>query len=129
MNRITILCLALVMPLSIMSQELPLDFEVAEDDNWSAFNGATVGVVIDPTDAGNQVLELASNGVDFDGAALNMGTYIDLSDDNNNTITFFVSSKDFKYTQLITQFKWSVDTATLSMVYKKRSKIDTSPVS
>ena len=87
MNRITILCLAVVLPLSIISQELRLDFEVTEDDNWSAFNGATVGVVVDPTDAGNQVLELASNGVDFDGAALNMGTYIDLSDDNNNTIT------------------------------------------
>lgn len=68
-------------------QTLPLDFELPEDDTFGAFNGATVGVVTDPTDAMNQVLELTSNGADFDGAAINMATYVDLSDDNNNTVT------------------------------------------
>lgn len=87
MKKITFLCLALMLTIGSMAQELPLDFEVPEDDNWSAFNTATVAVVVDPTNASNQVLELTSNGVDFDGASINMGTYIDLSDDNNNTIT------------------------------------------
>jgi hypothetical protein len=88
MKKITFLCLAFILPLSgIMAQEFPLDFEVPEDDNWSAFNGATTAVVVDPTNVSNQVLELTSNGVDFDGASINMGTYIDLSDNNNNTIT------------------------------------------
>ncbi|WP_411895764.1 T9SS type A sorting domain-containing protein [Winogradskyella sp. A2] len=87
MKKITFLCLAFILPLGIMAQEFPLDFEVSEDDNWSAFNGATVAVLVDPTNASNQVLELTSNGADFDGASINMGTYIDLSDDNNNTIT------------------------------------------
>ncbi|MCA0154142.1 T9SS type A sorting domain-containing protein [Winogradskyella vincentii] len=87
MKKFTFLFLALVITLGISAQELPLDFEVPEDDNWSTFNGATAMVVVDPTNASNQVLELTSNGADFDGASINMGTYIDLSDDNNNTIT------------------------------------------
>ncbi len=87
MRKITLLCLAFLLPFGIMAQEMPLDFEVPEDDTWSTFNGATATVVTDPTDATNQVLELTSNGVDFDGASINMGTYIDLSDDSNNTIT------------------------------------------
>lgn len=87
MKKITFLCLVLALPIGIMAQELPLDFEVPEDDNWGAFNGATATVVVDPTNAANQVLELTSNGADFDGASINMGTYIDLSDDSNNTIT------------------------------------------
>lgn len=71
----------------IIAQTLPLDFEVPEDDGFTPFNNATATVVVDPTDATNNVLELTSNGVDFDGASINMGTFIDLSDDNNNTIT------------------------------------------
>lgn len=69
------------------AQTLPLDFELPEDDAFGAFNGATAVVVTDPTDAMNQVLELTSNGADFDGASINMATYVDLSDDNNNTVT------------------------------------------
>lgn len=87
MKRITLLFLAVLLPMGIMAQELPLDFEVAEDDAFAPFNGATSTVVTDPTDPTNQVLELTSNGAPFDGAAINMGTYIDLSDDTNNTIT------------------------------------------
>lgn len=89
MKRIknSILSIALLISSNMFSQSLPLDFEVAEDDNWSAFNGATVAVVTDPTNASNQVLELTSNGVDFDGASMNMGVYIDLSNDGDNSIT------------------------------------------
>jgi len=87
MRKITLLSLAFLLPFGIMAQELPLDFEVPEDNNWSSFNGASATVVTDPTDAANQVLELTSNGADFDGASINMGTYIDLSDDSSNTIT------------------------------------------
>jgi hypothetical protein len=87
MRKITLLCLAFMLPFGIMAQELPLDFEVPEDNAFAPFNGATSTVVVDPTDATNQVLELASNGVDFDGASINLSTYVDLSDDNNNTVT------------------------------------------
>lgn len=94
MRKITLLFLAMILPLGIMAQELPVDFESPEDDAFVPFNGATANVVVDPTDATNNVLELTSNGVDFDGATLTMGTYIDLSDDNNNTITLEFWSPD-----------------------------------
>lgn len=90
----SILPIALLICGTVFSQSLPLDFEVAEDDNWGAFNGATAAVVTDPTNASNQVLELTSNGADFDGASMNMGTYIDLSDDNNNTMTLQIWTPD-----------------------------------
>lgn len=86
MKKITILLFLLIGFLS-SAQTLPLDFELPEDNTFGPFNGATVGVVTDPTDPTNQVLQLTSNGVDFDGAAINMSTYVDLSDDNNNTVT------------------------------------------
>lgn len=94
MKKITLLCLTLILTALSFGQSLPLDFEVAEDDNFNAFNGATAAVVTDPTNASNQVLELTSNGVDFDGAAMNMGVYIDLSNDSNNTMTLDFWSPD-----------------------------------
>lgn len=48
---------------------------------------ATATVVEDPTDATNTVLELTSVGAEFDGATIFMSTYIDLSDNSDNTIT------------------------------------------
>ena len=86
MKKITFLLFLFIGSLST-AQTLPLDFELPEDDAFGPFNGATATVVTDPTDAMNQVLELTSNGADFDGAAINMATYVDLSDDNNNAVT------------------------------------------
>ncbi|MBZ9777666.1 T9SS type A sorting domain-containing protein [Psychroflexus sp. CAK8W] len=94
MKKITYLFLLMVIPFGIMAQELPLDFEVAEDDSFSGFNDATANVVEDPTDPTNQVLELTSAGNDFDGASINLATYVDLSDDSNNTITLRFWSPD-----------------------------------
>lgn len=87
MKKFTLLSLAILLPLGVMAQELPLDFEVPEDDDFEAFNGATAMVAQDPVVPSNNALELTSNGADFDGASISMGTYIDLSDDSNNTIT------------------------------------------
>lgn len=88
MKKITLSLLFLFAAIAVQAQSLPLDFEVPEDNAFNPFNGATATVVTDPTDATNQVLELTSNGVDFDGAAINLTTFVDLSDDSNNTITF-----------------------------------------
>ncbi|MBZ9787266.1 T9SS type A sorting domain-containing protein [Psychroflexus sp. CAK57W] len=87
MKKITTFLMMLLMVTFSYGQSLPLDFEVAEDDAFNAFNGATANVVTDPTDNTNSVLELVSNGADFDGATITLDTYIDLSDDSNNTIT------------------------------------------
>lgn len=87
MKKITFLLVLMLVVTLTHAQSLPLDFEVAEDDAFNAFNGATASVVTDPTDGTNSVLELVSNGNDFDGASITLDTYIDLSDDANNTIT------------------------------------------
>lgn len=87
MKNISYLLYILILPYSLLAQTFPLDFEVAEDDAFIPFNGATVSVVTDPTDSSNNVLQLDSVGAEFDGAAAFMATYIDLSDNANNTIT------------------------------------------
>jgi hypothetical protein len=69
-------------------QSLPLDFDDPDDANWSGFNGTTTSVTADPDDANNSVLQMVGGTADFDGAAISLDTYVDLSDDANNTITF-----------------------------------------
>ena len=89
MKKITLLLLMMLTGTLVFAQTLPLDFEVVEDDTFAPFNGAQTSVVNDPTsDAPNFILELQGNGQPFDGAAITMATYIDLSDDATNTITF-----------------------------------------
>jgi hypothetical protein len=87
MKKIIILSFILIFPAFNYGQTFPLDFELAEDDSFIPFNGATSVVVIDPTDINNSVLQLDSVGAEFDGAAAFMATYIDLSNNSNNTIT------------------------------------------
>ncbi|WP_299366293.1 T9SS type A sorting domain-containing protein [Winogradskyella sp.] len=94
MKKITLLCLTLILTSFGFSQSLPLDFEVPEDDAFSGFNGTVASVVTDPTDAGNQVLEMIGAGADFDGASINLDTFIDLSDDGNNTISLEIWAPD-----------------------------------
>jgi hypothetical protein len=94
MKKITNLLLALILPLGIMAQELPIDFESPEDDAFVAFGQATATVVEDPADMTNTVLELTSGGEEFDGATIFMSTFIDLSDDSNNTMTLEFWSPD-----------------------------------
>ncbi len=86
MKKITLFTMLFITTLAF-GQVLPLDFEVPEDNNFAGFNGTVASVVVDPTDATNNVLQLAGNGVDFDGAAMTLTTYVDLSDDATNTIT------------------------------------------
>ncbi|MEN8898005.1 MAG: T9SS type A sorting domain-containing protein [Nonlabens sp.] len=93
MQKITFLLILFITTLGF-SQSLPMDFEVAEDDAWGAFNGTVATVLTDPTDSSNTVLEMIGAGVDFDGAAITLDTYIDLSDDANNTISMRIWAPD-----------------------------------
>lgn len=93
MQKITFLLILFITTLGF-SQSLPIDFEVAEDDAWGAFNGTVATVLTDPTDSANTVLEMIGAGVDFDGAAITLDTYIDLSDDANNTISMRIWAPD-----------------------------------
>jgi hypothetical protein len=117
MKKIMLFCFALILPLGLMAQVLPLDFEVPEDDAFVPFNGATSFVVEDPTDATNQVLELVSNGVDFDGATITMATYIDLSDDTNNTITFEMWAADASTRTHLLQLKGGTGASPQTQLY------------
>lgn len=93
MKKIT-LFFALIIGSYGFSQSMPIDFESPEDDNWGGFNGTVATVLEDPTDNTNTVLELAGAGVDFDGAALELDTYVDLSDDSNNTVSMRIWAPD-----------------------------------
>lgn len=72
-------------------QSLPLDFETPMD-LFSPFNGTATNIIVDPSNASNMVLEMAGSGAPFDGAALNLDTFIDLSNDAMNTVTMRVWS-------------------------------------
>ena len=63
---------------------LPFDFS---NDNqlMTGSEGAVVTIV---QDNGNDVLQMVGSGQDWDNAQINFADNLDLSDDNNNTITF-----------------------------------------
>ena len=92
MKKITFI-LSLLITFIGFSQSFPLDFEDPLDSPWGAFNGATA-TVKDDGSGSNNILELTSNGVDFDGAAKGLATPVDLSDAANNTISFTVDPQD-----------------------------------
>lgn len=93
MKKITLLMILFITSLGY-AQSLPLDFSDPLDAGFSGFNGTSTSVITDPTDATNQVIEFVGAGVDFDGAALSLDTYIDLSDDTNNTISLRINAPD-----------------------------------
>lgn len=87
MRLFYLLLFSLIYQLGV-SQSFPMTFDAPEDANWMGFNGTTTAVVEDPDEMGNQVLQMVGGTADFDGASIRMDTYVDLSDDSNNTITF-----------------------------------------
>ncbi len=88
MKKITLLFTMLFVASLSYAQSLPLDFEVPEDDAFTGFNGTAASVITDPGDPGNQVLQFVAGTDQWDGAAINLDTYVDLSNDATNTITF-----------------------------------------
>ena len=88
----TITLLAVLTASIALSQSMPLDFEVPEDAAFAGVNGTSPSVIVDPADASNMVLELAGAGQPFDGAALGLDTFVDLSDDATNVVTLEVWS-------------------------------------
>jgi hypothetical protein len=87
MKKITLLLFLLTASFGF-SQEFPLDFEDVADDNWFAFNGASVSVI---DDSGNNVLQIVGNGGNDDGVGSALAVGVGLSDPNNNTITLKVN--------------------------------------
>lgn len=71
---------------------VPIDFSDPEDAQFIGDSGATVNVITDPDDAGNQVLEMIGNGSEWDNAQVTFCNPVDLSDDANNTVRFRMRS-------------------------------------
>ena len=69
-----------------------IDFSDPEDALFIGDSGATVSVVTDPGDAGNQVLQMVGNGSEWDNAQVTFCDPVDLSDDANNTVRFRMRS-------------------------------------
>ena len=67
---------------------LPFDFS-SDNQLMAGADGASVSVV---QDNGNYVLQVVGNGGQWDNAQINFAENIDLSDDENNTITFRIKA-------------------------------------
>ncbi len=82
MKKITYLAI-LLFPFIGISQVFPIDFSDPLDDMF----GDNCTFVL-TTDAGNDVGSITGGGIFYDNAQLSLAENLDLSDDNNNTITF-----------------------------------------
>ncbi len=88
MKKIIVLLLCLLLVSTSFSQSLPIDFSDPNDQTFTAFNGSSVSYTTDPEDATNPVMQINGGTDNWDGVVLNLDTYVDLSNDANNTITF-----------------------------------------
>ena len=70
------------------AQTLPFDFS----DSGQLMTGADGAVVSIVQDNGNDVLQVVGNGGQWDNAQINFQDNLDLSDDDNNTITFRIKA-------------------------------------
>ena len=70
------------------AQTLPFDFS----DSAQLMTGADGAVVSIVQDNGNDVLQVVGNGGQWDNAQIDFAENIDLSDDDNNTITFRIKA-------------------------------------
>ncbi|MFK7783240.1 T9SS type A sorting domain-containing protein [Psychroserpens sp.] len=79
----TIVQILIIVSISLsFSQTMPIDFEEPED----VINCLDCSFTL-VDDAGNIVASIAGGGLPFDTAQINLAENLDLSDDNNNTIT------------------------------------------
>ncbi|BAO75016.1 T9SS type A sorting domain-containing protein [Winogradskyella sp. PG-2] len=84
MKKITLLFAAILFSFAGYAQVFPLDFDDAADA-FSPFGGSGSSII---DDGGDMVLQIDGGTDNWDGASINFATYVDLSDDSNNTITF-----------------------------------------
>ena len=93
MKKITLMFTLLAMSYGYSQDNLPYDFGTVAAPTTHGLVGdpndpITVENAVDPDDANNSVLSITGNGSEWDNAQVNFANNIDLSDDNNNTITF-----------------------------------------
>jgi len=87
MRKIILLCSLMAVSLA-HSQSFPIDFEDPLDSNMIGADSGVFAVIPDPDTPGENVGEFTNCCEDFSNMQLVLADFIDLSDDNNNTITF-----------------------------------------
>lgn len=89
MKKLILFCFLLLCT-SAFSQELPIDFSnpLHQFINDPIASPAQFNLITDPNDPNNDVAEIINNGGIFSKYELRLATFIDVSDPNNNTITF-----------------------------------------
>ena len=98
MKKITLLLILLVTSLGF-SQSFPLDFSDASQIFDDGDPGVATSIVVDPAGCSadgcsGDVLQIIGSAAQYDPAALNLATYVDLTDSANNTISldFYAAS-------------------------------------
>ena len=98
MKKITLLLILLVTSLGF-SQSFPLDFSDASQIFDDGDPGVATSIVVDPAGCSadgcsGDVLQIIGSAAQYDPAALNLASYVDLTDSANNTISleFYAAS-------------------------------------
>ncbi|WP_282124645.1 T9SS type A sorting domain-containing protein [Algibacter mikhailovii] len=92
MKKITLMFTLLAMSLGFsQNPSLPYDFGTAAAPTLHGMvpgDGAMISNAVDPDDAADSVMQIIGNGTSWDNAQVDFGTQIDLSDNDNNAISF-----------------------------------------
>jgi hypothetical protein len=87
MRKIILLCSLIIVSLGY-SQSFPIDFEDPLDANMVGGDSGIFNVIADPDTPAENIGEFTNCCEDFSNMQIVLAEYVDLSDDNNNTITF-----------------------------------------
>lgn len=87
MKKITLLIALMITSLGFSQTFLPFNFTNA-NQLMTGIDGTTTSLVADPSNAGNQVMQIVGGAQTWDHAIYTLNPRVNLSDNANNTITF-----------------------------------------
>lgn len=90
MKKITLLATLMISSLGFSQTSFPLTFTNA-DQLFTGVDGTVATLVPDPSDAENQVMQIVGGELTWDHAKITLNPKINLSDDENNTISFRIN--------------------------------------
>lgn len=90
MKKITLLATLMISSLGFSQTSLPLTF-TNSDQLLTGIDGTVTSLVADPSDAGNLVMQIVGSTLTWDHAIITLNPKINLSDDENNTISFRIN--------------------------------------
>lgn len=90
MKKITLLVTLMVSTLGFSQANLPLTF-TNSDQLFTGQGGSVTSLVPDPSDSGNQVMQIVGGTDTWDNSIFALSTPVNLQDDAHNTITFRIN--------------------------------------